>query len=250
MSGVTRTPAQAAVSRGSGRTPASPPSPSPSSQSGVATEREAPSRQGPRNTERRSRARSGSGTAKLCGRHRSTKQPGVECDNVKACRRPEHHCTRPLGWGTDHAGAGACKVHGGGTPNGKKAAAREKVEATLKALAIPVEGDPLEALQAAVERAHGAMIGAQALVAANGSQVEVDLYMRTIREAARTAKAAAEAINLDELVRIREREADLLEQALMGALERFGIGERRRGAFLAMFREELRARIPAGEELS
>ncbi len=26
------------------------------------------------------------------------------------------HCTRPAGWGTDHVGSGACKLHGGNKP--------------------------------------------------------------------------------------------------------------------------------------
>jgi hypothetical protein len=26
-------------------------------------------------------------------------------------------CRRPAGWGTEHAGYGACKLHGGSTPN-------------------------------------------------------------------------------------------------------------------------------------
>ena len=31
-------------------------------------------------------------------------------------RQAEEVCTRPAGWGTDHAGAGPCKLHGGSNP--------------------------------------------------------------------------------------------------------------------------------------
>ncbi len=31
-------------------------------------------------------------------------------------RQGEGVCTRPAGWGTDHAGYGSCKLHGGSKP--------------------------------------------------------------------------------------------------------------------------------------
>jgi hypothetical protein len=36
-------------------------------------------------------------------------------------RQGEGTCTRPAGWGTEHVGAGSCKLHGGNTPSGAKA---------------------------------------------------------------------------------------------------------------------------------
>lgn len=36
-------------------------------------------------------------------------------------------CNQPAGWGTDHPGFGQCKRHGGSTPNGVTAAARQRV---------------------------------------------------------------------------------------------------------------------------
>lgn len=122
--------------------------------------------------------------------------------------------------------------------------------ATLQALAIPADGDPLEVLQAAVEAAHGVLLASRELVKSGATDVTLKLYLEGIERAARVAKSAAEAINLDELVRIREREADLLEAALTRALDRFGVSEAKRGAFLGMFREELGALLPAAEELN
>ncbi len=133
---------------------------------------------------------------------------------------------------------------------GKKGAERERVVATLEALAIPADGDPLEVLQAAVEAAHGVLLASRELVKAGASDITLKLYLDGIERAAKVAKAAAEAINLDELVRIRDREADLLEAALMRTLERSGMGTRKRADFLTTFREELRAALPAGDELS
>lgn len=46
-------------------------------------------------------------------------------DNV--CGRPKRdgsgdECGLPAGWGTDHVGEGACKLHGGATPRGRESA--------------------------------------------------------------------------------------------------------------------------------
>lgn len=133
---------------------------------------------------------------------------------------------------------------------GKKGAAREKVMATLEALAIPVDGDPLEVLQASVAAAHGVLLASRELVKAGATDITLKYYLDGIERAAKVAKAAAEAINLDEMVRIREREADLLEVALTRTLERSGLGARKRADFISMFREELRAVLPSAEELS
>lgn len=45
---------------------------------------------------------------------RATRPPKALCGRPK--RDGTGDCTRPAGWGTDHVGAGACKLHGGRTP--------------------------------------------------------------------------------------------------------------------------------------
>jgi len=35
------------------------------------------------------------------------------------CGRTDDECGLPAGWGTDHTGVGACKLHGGATPTGE-----------------------------------------------------------------------------------------------------------------------------------
>lgn len=49
-------------------------------------------------------------------------------------RQGEGNCTRPAGWGTDHPGVGACKLHGGRTKSGRVAAARQRVDMDARAL--------------------------------------------------------------------------------------------------------------------
>jgi hypothetical protein len=43
-------------------------------------------------------------------------------------KRGGGHCTQAAGWGTGHPGIGACKLHGGCTPNHRKAAEIVRVE--------------------------------------------------------------------------------------------------------------------------
>jgi len=239
MTTVTRRPAQAAAAGGQGRPPASPP-PSTSSSKPGAPEQAAP-------VDASSRARSGRGTTTHpCAQKRA----GCVHRGCSGHNRAGAACGNGRGKGTDHVGFGNCKNHGGSGPQGRKSGEREKIVATLEMLAIPAEGDPLEVLQAAVEGAHGVLLASRELVRAGATDVTLKLYLEGIERAARVAKSAAEAINLDELVRIREREADLLEQALLRALERSGMGVGKRAAFLGVFREELRAALPAGDELS
>lgn len=58
-------------------------------------------------------------------------------------------CERPKGWGTDHVGFGRCKLHGGSSPSGRKAAALARAASLsedLASAAVPVKVDPTEAL--------------------------------------------------------------------------------------------------------
>lgn len=58
-------------------------------------------------------------------------------------KRGGGHCNLPSGFGTNHYGIGACKFHGGGTPNHVKAAAKEEQR---RLLGSPIEMNPLDAL--------------------------------------------------------------------------------------------------------
>lgn len=71
------------------------------------------------------------------------------------CGRPTRSgkaCHRPAGWGTDHPGVGACKLHGGMSPSGKVHAARaladQSARAALARLGQPEPmTDPVRRLQ-------------------------------------------------------------------------------------------------------
>lgn len=52
-------------------------------------------------------------------------------------------CLKPAGWGTDHPGVGACRIHGGGSRVGVKASARPGLELLV---GHAVDVSPMEAL--------------------------------------------------------------------------------------------------------
>jgi len=75
-----------------------------------------------------------------------TSEDFAQCE---ARTRSGGSCRRPAGWGTDHAGFGTCKLHGGSTPNAGKTAARLLAESEaikLANAATPIVVDPTEAL--------------------------------------------------------------------------------------------------------
>lgn len=89
------------------------------------------------------------------------------------CGRPKRQgsgpCTRPAGWGTDHLGVGACKLHGGNTNSGRVRAARDLVQReAAAALARLGEPDPVTnpvyRLQVLAGKAEQAMSIFEALV--------------------------------------------------------------------------------------
>src|SRR5690348_4530669 len=66
-------------------------------------------------------------------------------------------CTRPAGWGTDHAGTGRCKLHGGSTPSHKAAAVVAVAARAVATFGLPREVDPRDALLEEVYRSAGAV---------------------------------------------------------------------------------------------
>lgn len=66
-------------------------------------------------------------------------------------------CTRPAGWGTDHAGTGRCKLHGGSTPSHVQAGQKAMAAAAVETFGLPREVDPRDALLEEVYRTAGAV---------------------------------------------------------------------------------------------
>jgi hypothetical protein len=92
-------------------------------------------------------------------------------------------CGRPAGWGTDHPGAGQCKLHGGCMPNNRKAAQEQAAAEIVKTYGLPIDISPTDALLEEVRYTAGHVawlreqvqaLEAEALVWGMTEQVERD----------------------------------------------------------------------------
>jgi hypothetical protein len=167
-------------------------------------------------------------------------------------------CTQPAGWGTDHAGAGRCKLHGGCAPSGRIAALNEQAQRLLyKHDAAPV-ADPLEALQRlagralALEETIGQLVNNLTSIRYEGGEeggaeqlrAEVAVLERAMDRCGRLLVDIAK-LNIEErLAKVTEQQAELTMTALAAALGEMGLGlEKQREAKTRLARH-LRA-VPA-----
>lgn len=93
--------------------------------------------------------------------------PGAPANNYCNANRKQNRgpCTRPAGWGTDHAGYGRCKLHGGKSPSGEKNGARLEAKAHAIVMGAPVDIEPIDALVWCVRIAAGEVSYANLMVA-------------------------------------------------------------------------------------
>lgn len=145
-------------------------------------------------------------------------------------------CGHPKGWGTDHAGSGRCKFHGGSSRNGRKAANRERALSFARGqLGAEVAGTPLDALEQSVRLAAGlvdyyryeiadaTLLGASRKPedAARGRQRVGELvgpYTEAVKLQKDVAKAATDAGVAERRTLLAERTAQMLGAAFDDAL--------------------------------
>lgn len=136
-------------------------------------------------------------------------------------------CKRPAGWGTDHPGTGKCKNHGGSSPSGKKAAAKQELQDFMGAAAPLMDVDPIEALLYAVRRASGVAAYCRHRTTLVEPDDEVKdgelniwprLEMDALASLARFSKMALDAGVAERRVRLAERVGELIAQALEESL--------------------------------
>lgn len=174
--------------------------------------------------------------------------PAIHCGSAsKRCRTDpttcahtdgDHRCRLSKGAGTEHLGVGACRYHGGSTPNGEKHASTEKAERAIARLGLPRgNGDPFALLASAVQHAHGHLEATSAVVQEAVTAVEkteagdatkpalmveaaVELYEAAIRNASRVGKQAVDADVADRLAALDERASGLVMRFVTELLER------------------------------
>jgi hypothetical protein len=83
------------------------------------------------------------------------KRGGPKCGGRKRDGSGDR-CTLTAGWGTDHPGIGACKLHGGSTPGARKAAITAGARSLIQAHAINRPNvDPVRAVLEEIGRCAG-----------------------------------------------------------------------------------------------
>ena len=106
-------------------------------------------------------------------------------------KQGEGTCTRPAGWGTDHAGSGRCKLHGGCAPSGRIAAMNEAARQAVETYGLPRDISPTDALLEEVRYSAGHVAWLRAKVA----EIEADDLVWGVTE--ETDKSATEFAGVD-----------------------------------------------------
>lgn len=172
------------------------------------------------------------------------KQTGLPCGHAPGLR-------------TKHPGFGRCYLHGGNTPNGIRFAQQQQAELAVAKLGMPAgTGSPFTLLTKAIRHAEGYLeASARVLVdVVDEKRTDVDMpaaiaaYVRGIREAARTAKAAVDADVADRLAAVDEQMGVTIHRVFTAALDAAGVKGAARAAAEEALVRELVAVGPAGDE--
>lgn len=83
-----------------------------------------------------------------------------------ATKRNGGQCTKAAGWGTDHVGYGACKLHGGSTPKHQLAVQKVMAGEAVEMYGLPRDVAPMEALLEELQRTAGHVAWLGSVVAA------------------------------------------------------------------------------------
>ena len=140
-------------------------------------------------------------------------------------RQGEGTCKRPAGWGTDHVGIGACRLHGGNWPTHKKKAQREVARREAEALGGRRDILPAEALLELVQR----------------KAAEVEYWTRRVRELEDQGDSLVWGVtkSTDESGRTKEAKPNVALEMMHEAerdLERFSSAAMRAGLEEALVR--------------
>jgi len=156
-------------------------------------------------------------------------------DSCRARTRAGGQCRRPAGWGTDHVGAGPCKLHCGSTPSVSQSyrdqLVAQEARSTLERLGIPERlGNPVEELLAigaearawlGVLRARVSELDELDINDKIGRQQERALVALYERALDRTSRVLTDLVRLDldsRLVRLQENQVAMMFEALNQAL--------------------------------
>jgi hypothetical protein len=152
-------------------------------------------------------------------------------------------CQQVAGWGCgDLAGVpGArCKLHGGRSPSGRRAAQRSAAEQAVRTLGLPTDVDPHAALSEELARCNGAVLWLQDLIGrleagelkqralSDGLMWErpsvwYEIYAAERAHLVRVAAAAIKAGVAERQVRLAEVQGEMIAKVLRGVFDEIGV---------------------------
>src|SRR3954464_9675466 len=163
------------------------------------------------------------------------------CDFVK---KTGEQCRRPKGWGTEHAGAGRCKTHGGNSPSHVKAAAAQIVAS----LAREADVEPLDVLLRTIRLDWGPVqwVTSKILEAEEKGDEKIPLvyqglYGAWLDRAAKHAKLALDAGVAERQVRVAEAQGEAFAGAIKAILGDLDLTREQRAKAPASVRRHLTA---------
>jgi len=174
----------------------------------------------------------------------TTRPSDAPHDACGAKTRAGTPCKARRGWGTDHAGYGRCRLHGGSSPSGRKSAGVEQARAAVASYGLSREVDPHSALLEELHRTAGHVAWLGSRVAelqesdmahpVGGGQggwpsiephIWIKLYQEERRHLASVAKDCVKVGIEERRVHLAERQGEMIAQVLRGVLADLGVAD-------------------------
>lgn len=184
-------------------------------------------------------------------------QPSMQVEGkCNALTRSGRPCSHEAGWGTDHTGAGRCKMHGGSSPSGAMAGATELARAYMDADSPLPDVTPIDALLYCVQRASQRAMYARRMQRRGDGDGAFDekqlddqgrplpwsrVEAEQLRDLARFSKMALDAGVAERQVRIAERMGAAISAALEQALQGVDLPGDTRAQIVGSFSSQLMA---------
>lgn len=163
---------------------------------------------------------------------------GPRCGARK--KQGEGRCTQAAGWGTDHPGVGACKLHGGKMRNHRVAAQVQATEEAVRTYGLRLDISPTDALLDEVQWTAGHVAWLRARIqeleteALGWGVTKVEDHGATEFPGVNTTESAAPPVLLELYQRERKHLVDVCKAAIVAGIEerRVKLAEQQ-GALLA-----------------
>jgi hypothetical protein len=160
----------------------------------------------------------------------------METQPCGAKTRGGGECRKQAGWGTEHVGAGRCRLHGGNTPDGAKHGSRELAMQAAQVMGVPRDVDPHEAILECIARAAGHVDYATSKIAELDDPMVntmfgpklnewIHVQQQSMDRLVTYSKIALAAGVEERRVRLAEQQGQLIAEVIRGVLTALGVDQ-------------------------